>query len=271
MPTIIGMARIIFMFREKIALRFTEERARLGFSQADFARKLAISREGLRKYENGQTQIGTELLAAAATLGLDVQYVICGVRSSDLNKIGDRLGAENGVPIPQSFTVGVGVGIAHNGSNINLINTNTSGITETQDHVIDENQLLNLQILVKEIVKTDTQSTTERAVWSQLNSYCKVSKQSEIFMKDYDKATKYLHQWIGRLKTIALEKTGDSSWRTRKYAYIRINTENQQEALAVRQYMENNFFTNDIKNLNDEQLQRLYKYIVGRKRNTKII
>lgn len=59
-----------------IAKRWSEERKRLGYSQADFARWLNISRETERKYECGLSIPNAERLALAMEYGMDVLYVL---------------------------------------------------------------------------------------------------------------------------------------------------------------------------------------------------
>ncbi len=142
------------MDREKIALRLTEERARVGFSQADLARKLGISREGLRRYEMGLSEIGAEFLARASTMGIDVQYILCGLRS---NNFESSTQAAERQPL-QVIHGGVsGVGIAQNGSNVSVVNTQrhitrTTVKTDPGETHINEVQKAALQGLVKDVV-----------------------------------------------------------------------------------------------------------------------
>nr|WP_231087884.1 helix-turn-helix transcriptional regulator [[Haemophilus] ducreyi] len=67
--------------REDMGIRLIEERTRLGYSQANFAHQTDISREALRLNELGRSGISAEFLGRAAQLGVDVQYVITGVRA----------------------------------------------------------------------------------------------------------------------------------------------------------------------------------------------
>jgi len=70
-----------------MAVRLIEERSKRGYSQSGFARQLGVSHEGVRLYEMGQRGISAEFLAKAATLGLDVQYILTGVRSTNLAEV----------------------------------------------------------------------------------------------------------------------------------------------------------------------------------------
>lgn len=72
---------------QKIANRFVEERHRLGWSQRNLAHVLNISREGLRKNENAESVMKATTLAAAATLGFDVQYIFSGIKSLNIQDV----------------------------------------------------------------------------------------------------------------------------------------------------------------------------------------
>lgn len=73
--------------RQQIAARLLSERERLGFSLRAFAYLSGISREGLRRCEQGRHSFRAEWLARAMCLGCDGQYVLTGVRSINLPDI----------------------------------------------------------------------------------------------------------------------------------------------------------------------------------------
>jgi transcriptional regulator with XRE-family HTH domain len=75
-----------------IAARFRSERERLGFSANAFAHFVGRSGEGFRRFEAGETSMKFDALAAAARLGVDVQYVITGVRSENLDDVEAAIG-----------------------------------------------------------------------------------------------------------------------------------------------------------------------------------
>ncbi|MDO9834731.1 transcriptional regulator, partial [Glaesserella parasuis] len=72
--------------REDMGIRLVEERTRLGYSQANFAHQTEVNRETLRLNELGRSGISAEFLGRAAQLGVDVQYVITGIRSQEIEK-----------------------------------------------------------------------------------------------------------------------------------------------------------------------------------------
>lgn len=260
------------MDREKIALRLTEERARLGITQANLARELGVSREGLRLYETGQREVGGEFLARAAKLRFDVQYILCGLRSTNLAKIDQTVDA---VPF-QVINGGVsGVGIAQSGANVSVVNTQrhvTRTTVKTEPGVthISEEQKVALQGLVKNVVdaeqKLKQKPRSYQSVWSALNAHCKVSQYALIASADFEKAQKYLNQWMGRLHSMASApvKDGDT-WRKRHYAYIKINSKSPEDALAVSQYMTKNFKATSLTELSNDQLDQVYRYVAGRR------
>lgn len=66
--------------------RFTEERKRLGFANPHaLAVSLGVSHTSVRRIEEGQSIPGGELLAAFATLGADIQYVLTGRRAKEID------------------------------------------------------------------------------------------------------------------------------------------------------------------------------------------
>lgn len=70
--------------RIAIAARLREERERVEQTSSSFAQELGISPDRLRQISSGRVTMNTEQLAQAARLGVDVQYVVTGVRSNNL-------------------------------------------------------------------------------------------------------------------------------------------------------------------------------------------
>lgn len=63
--------------------RLRQERSRLGLRQDDLARLGGVNRNTQGSYEKGERNPDVAYLAAVATQGVDVRYVITGVRSVD--------------------------------------------------------------------------------------------------------------------------------------------------------------------------------------------
>lgn len=277
MPTIVGMSTEVCMLeREDIAIRLIEERARLGYSQVSFARELEISREGLRKYEMGQSSINAEILAKASIVGLDVQYVLIGVKSTYNHAVTYD---ERAISQPPAFKMEGNssanvVQYAQPGSAIHLINTtkHTTKINaevKPNDLHINEKQARKLKDLVDETVKFEMQlkksPKSYQSVWSALNSHCGVTKYRLIPIDKYEKAEKYLRQWIGRLNRQKMApKINNNEWRKRKYAYIKINAKGSDDWL--NHYLQSKCGVTSLTELDDSALERLYSAIASKKK-----
>lgn len=257
--------------RSEISVRLIEERTRIGYSQADFARKLSVSREMLRRYENGASGLSGEFLADAASLGIDVQYVLTGVPS---------LNREEAVKAAQPTVHVAGGGanvIGTNHGSVTMINTQRH-ITTTKVEVkpgeehISETEAVTLTRLVNDVVEAEAKLKAKpkghRAVWSALNAHCGVTRYRLIASADFPKAEKYLRQWIGRLNSMASApvKNGDA-WRKNHYAYIKINCKDDPE--WVGRYLRKTFGLSSLTETSNEQLERVYRAVASRKRSSK--
>lgn len=67
---------------DNFAGRLREERERLGLSQARFAESCGVKRTAQTTYETGSRSPSAEYLQAAGRLGVDVPYVLTGLRTS---------------------------------------------------------------------------------------------------------------------------------------------------------------------------------------------
>lgn len=261
--------------RADLAIRLVEERTRLGYSQADFASKAGVSREGLRLYESGQRGMAAEFLAEAAELGVDVQYVLCGVKSKNL---ADLSGAAAPVQVNGNAVANV-VGSVHSGGVVHQIHTQhhvTKTIAEVrpgEEHISDEQAavltgLVNAIVDKEAVLKTDPK--THRAVWSSLNAHCSVTRYRLIKSTDFERARKYLDQWMGRLNSMATAPRLDGdAWRKRRYAYIKINSKSDVDEAAVAAYIKRNFRSTSISELSNDQLEQVYRYVAARRSRQK--
>lgn len=254
--------------REDIAVRLIEERARLGFSQSDFARQLEVSAEAVRRYENGQREAGVEFLAKTAGLGVDVQYVLTGIKSENLAK------AENASQPLVHIENGGNANVVQQVQNGGVVNINAQHRTTVKaevkpnDEHISQKQASILTGLVDDIVKLESlvkqKPKTHRSVWSALNAHCGVTRYLLIPYEDFPKAEKYLRMWIGRLNSAKKAPKADNiEWRNRKYAYIKINTKDNQDWLA--EYLNKNFATDSLTMLDDKQLDKVYRAVSSKK------
>mgnify|MGYP001573069541 CR=1 FL=1 len=76
--------------------RLKEERTRLGLSQSALAKSLGVTKWTVINYERAGgrgTPIPADLLSTCARLGMDVQYILTGVPSTNLNRVAEEAGA----------------------------------------------------------------------------------------------------------------------------------------------------------------------------------
>ncbi len=75
--------------------RLREERRRLGLTQSALAGTLGITKWTVMNYEKqgGRgTPIPADMLVTCSKLGMDVQYIVTGVQSSNLNRVAEGSG-----------------------------------------------------------------------------------------------------------------------------------------------------------------------------------
>lgn len=70
---------------ETIATRIKEERSRLGMNQEEFAGLAGLNRTAQVRYEKGERHPDSKYLEAVAAAGVDIQYVITGVRQGSMD------------------------------------------------------------------------------------------------------------------------------------------------------------------------------------------
>ncbi len=69
-----------------------EERARLGYEPEDVALAAGITTKGLAKEERGESSPTATVLTAFAFIGADVQYILTGTRSINLDQVAEEAG-----------------------------------------------------------------------------------------------------------------------------------------------------------------------------------
>jgi transcriptional regulator with XRE-family HTH domain len=72
-----------------IQKRLKEERLRLDFSQVDVADMCGVSKQSIHAWEN-KSQIPMDRLVTLASRGFDVQYIMTGVHSTNLNQVAEQ-------------------------------------------------------------------------------------------------------------------------------------------------------------------------------------
>lgn len=264
------------MQRIDLAMNLIDERERLGYSRKNFAAQTGVSSESLRLYESGQVNIPADFLIAAAQLGVDVQFLLTGIHSENLEKINAKYAKEVEKQIHKTNIENQINGdvnnsvIASSGAVVHQINT-PKHITKTiaevkpgEEH-IDNAQASKLQDLVKKIEAKEKlvrkSPKSFRAIWSSLNSYCKVPKYNLIAKQDFEKAETYLRRWLGRLGSTKTARKNDPEWRNTKYAYIKINIKKYNIQDWFSTYLNKNFSVDSITDLDDDDLQKAYSAV----------
>jgi len=256
--------------------RFSEERQRLGYNQASFSRLLQINRMTLINIESGKSEFKVGLLIAAAAAGMDVQYVLTGIRSPNTSKVSETIGFDRQVI---QGDINGGIGNVASGANVHYINT-TKHITRTKAEVkpgvehITEHQKVVLKELVEQVVQTEANlkrnPKTYQSVWASLNKHCGVTTYKLIRCEDFEKARKFLNMWLGRLnssKSAPLQNSDE--WRKKKISYIKLNTQSPEDEAAMRAYIKRNFSVTSITELANDELERTYRYVAGRKNRSR--
>ncbi len=263
-------ARACVMDIAEVGFRLAEERDRLGYTRVAFARLLGLSTEGLRLIEQGKSDFKVNVLTSAASAGVDVQFVLTGVKSNNVSSVTKTIGFEN-----QAIHGSVsGVGFAQAGATVHIINTNnhvTRIKAETkpgEDHISLQQRSI-LKDLVDQVAEKELalkrQPKGHRAIWASLNKHCGVNTYTLISLNDFEKARKYLHVWLGRLNASkSASSTDGSAWRKKRYAYIKINTKDAEEEKALKSYMKRKYNESSLTNLSDDQLDTVYRYVAGR-------
>ncbi|MFB9086115.1 helix-turn-helix transcriptional regulator [Erwinia tracheiphila] len=257
--------------RADIATRLIEERAKIGYSQADFARQLDISREGLRLYEMGQRSLNAEFLARAAGFGIDVQYILTGIKSKNSEEVLQAI--QPAIHVESGGSANV-IQFAQLGSTVNMVTTQKhvtnvkADIKPGVEHITEE-QAAKLTKMVSTIAELEQKvrktPRTYKAIWAAVNSHCRVTRYRLIPLASYAKAEKYLRTWIGRLNSQASAPIVDNDeWRKRKYAYIKINIKNNE--LWLDEYISKRFGATSLRDLSDAELDKTYKAVAAKKR-----
>lgn len=162
----------------------------------------------------------------------------------------------------------------------NVVNVNPKParprvIVQPGDGVITSEQAAQLKALVNDIVeleaKVKRQPASFQAVWASLNRKMKVSGFREIPIEQFGKARAFLHQWMGRLSSAPSASVKDGEkLRNRRYALIKINSKEPEDAEALANYMKRNFpKAESIKELSNDELDKVYRYVAGRRNKRK--
>lgn len=117
---------------------FKKERDRLGISQEKIADVCNVTRQGVYKWDKGGS-IPFEKLLKLVPLGFDIQFIITGVRSSNLNRVQE----ESSEPVDSSS-----------------IDARLSRLTDTQQDVI--------KLMLEELERADERTKLAKDLAKQV-------------------------------------------------------------------------------------------------------
>ena len=107
-----------------------------------------------------------------------------------------------------------------------------------------------------------------QAVWNAFKSKFGLTEYKFLQAELFGQAVNWLDQEVGRLSSSTGARKSPN-WRKNKYAYISINVKQLGINPAYRRYLLNNFGVNSASELDDESLERAYRWVASRKRSSK--
>lgn len=270
-----------------IAHNLIDERERLGYSRKNFAAQVNKTDESLRLYETGKANMSAEFLAAAAQLGVDVQFVLTGVKSENLHMVAQKFENELNQALNENYG-GVqfnaevsGSPVVGNNNTVNQVTGTQNNIT-TQKHItktvveissddnrIDEEQKATLLDLVNKIVAKEQEvkrkPKTHRAVWSSLNAHCQVSTYKLIAKDDFEKAKMFLRKWLGNLNNTATSKRNNpTAYRNNQYSTIHVKIKELGLEEWYRDTLKSKFGVDSSTELDEVEMKKLVTMVNGK-------
>ena len=270
-----------------IAHNLIDERERLGYSRKNFAAQVNKTDESLRLYETGKANMSAEFLAAAAQLGVDVQFVLTGVKSENLHMVAQKFENELNQALNENYG-GVqfnaevsGSPVVGNNNTVNQVTGTQNNIT-TQKHItktvveispddnrIEEEQKATLLDLVNKIVAKEQEvkrkPKTHRAVWSSLNAHCQVSTYKLIAKDDFEKAKMFLRKWLGNLNNTATSKRNNpTAYRNNQYSTIHAKIKELGLEEWYRDTLKSKFGVDSSTELDEVEMKKLVTMVNGK-------
>lgn len=140
-----------------------------------------------------------------------------------------------------------------------------------EEHISEE-QAFKIKELVHEAYETGKlvkkNPKTIQAIWTSLNRHCKVTSYRAIKSEDFNKAITYLRKMIGMLNAAPSAHNKNPDWRKKRCASIHTVCKRYGFEEKRINYMKKNFSEEHLTNLNDEDLDRVYRYVHGLKKTS---
>lgn len=138
---------------------------------------------------------------------------------------------------------------------------------------ITEEQAAILQKLVKDIVKLEgklkQRPATFQKVWSALNAHMKVGKYRLIPHEKFSAAEKYLRKWIGRINSAKSAPKKNTEWRSQRYRHNHVVAKKHNLYPNMRNYMMEKFGVESQRDLDNDELDQLYRRMAAWKRSAR--
>jgi hypothetical protein len=158
-------------------------------------------------------------------------------------------------------------------NNVHMIHTEkviqkTVAVPQPGEEHITEEQVAELHRLKDEIIRLETiakkSPATHQTVWGALNRKMKVGAMRMIPKDKFPAAKRFMQQWIGRLSDRPTVQKKDPGLRTRRIRAIKTNTRQDTVLEAkVLAYMQNNFGKTSVGDLDQQELEQTYRYMLG--------
>lgn len=136
--------------------------------------------------------------------------------------------------------------------------------------VISEDEKVRLKELLYEWVAVHNaikhRQLTHVSAWSQLNRHGGVTAYALTPAEKFKSQEKWLQQKIATLRSMRSAPKKDAAWRTSRIRGIKTRSKNQLgDEYAYLAYIKKNFCVESLVDLGDEELQKTYLYIMGKK------
>lgn len=143
-------------------------------------------------------------------------------------------------------------------------------VVKTGDGVIDASQRAELQRLVHDWVEARTavrkSSSSYAAAWGALNRHFGISGYAELPMEQFGEARQWLARQVGIVHSMASAPKKVSGWRHRTQDSIKARCRNQLgDEAFYRPYIERKFAKSSLRDLTDDELQRVKQYVFNAK------
>lgn len=143
-------------------------------------------------------------------------------------------------------------------------------VVKTGDGVVSAEEKAVLKRLIDDWVKSRSSvrrsKTSYAAAWSAFNKAQKVNSYHELPASNFDRACAWLRRQIGIVGSMASAPRRLPGWRTKQIASIKARCKNQlDDEFAYAGYIAKTFGARSLTELGDDDLQRTYAYVFGKR------